>query len=542
MILATFVYEAFLGVFLISIGGGVIVWVTATFARFLRDDRYRENFELFSKASALLYAAAAALLVLAILVTNRLNPTPEMDLPYLFSVWGAPLTITLVLLVASLCLMALQYMIQRGRFGYHEPSLILPGLLAGCSALAGCVSLLFYNLINSFMLTPSLPSGLPVVISPGNVDTLTQLGLMVNRSWIPLTIKLFLVGCVAFSALFSGAAALRRMWSRGGTDAERARLDFLTSYGFKTAALFGASLGIVGYWNAGILHTNEPTLAGGLMGVTVQGISSALVTNMSPLWDVGTAGAMSLGALAGVYYLSRGTGSIAKGSSEQKALRMFLPWLVVLLAIGTYGVLYTGESYPQQMVLALGVFLGGFLMFEALRRYSIGQVRLYVPALLFTVACYALLLYQAPNTDWYNAVAFGGVSWPLIGFPLLAVALYYLTTRWDYMKYIIPVAVAGMVLLIITVKVADVDLVKGATLVALDPSTKAVVQSWAYLNSFDTTFLYQTYPTPQGYDLFIGLVLAFALLVCVFYWLVRAVAPRVSPSPGLRSGIQEVRP
>ncbi len=521
-------------------GGGVLVSITALSARLLDDKRYSASLPVFSGASAALFAAASALLILAIELADNLAPTPAMLLPYLFSVWAVPLGITLLLLFVSTALMFMYIRVQGRQAGQSDqPPGFLPGLLVGSAALTGCLSLLFFNLLNSYMLTPSVPLSLPVVIQAGSLAPLTALGLMVNPSWIPLSIKLLLVGCVGFAILFSGAAALRKMKSKERVG-EKTMLDFVVAWGFKTAAVFGASLGIIGYWCAAVFHTSDPSLAMLLMGVPGKGVSTDFALSVSTMWYVGTAGAMSLGALAGVYYLSRGTGTIVQGSSDQKVLRMFLPLLLVLLAIGTYGVILAGESYPQQYVLAIGVFLGGYLIFEAVRRYSLGQVRLYVPALAFTVACYALLLYQAPNTDWYNAAAVGGVSWPLIGFPLLAVTVYYFTTRWREMKYWLPVTVAVMVLLIITVKVADVALVRGSTIVALDSRFAAAIQIWSVQTGSDLTFLDRTYPLPANSELFLGLLLSFLIFLGVFYLFERSLSPHGLPAIEGKRVVEEV--
>ncbi len=526
-ILGTTLYVTFVGIMLIAVGGGVVISLSAALSRLLGDKRYSNCLPIYSKASAALFAAACALLILDIELASNLNPTPSMLLSFLPSVWGVPLTITGVLLFMSGCLMLLYYRTQRSFDTRSDASALPPGLLAGSAALTGCLSLLFYNLLNSYMLTPVVPSGLPAVVQAGSLAPLTQLGLMVNDSWAPLSIKMLLVGCVAFSILFSGAAALRRM-KCSGRDEEKAWLDFMTSWGFKTATVFGASLGIIGYWCAAVFHANEPSVAMFLMGVPMKGVSAAFSAAVGAMWDVGTAGAMSLGALAGVYYLSRGRGLIVPRSSEQRVLRMFLPLLFIFLAVGTYGVLLSGESYPQQFVFGIGVVLGGYLLFEAVRRYSVGQVRLYVPALVFTAECYALLLYQAPNTEWYNAAALGGVSWPLLGFPLLAVTVYYFATRWRELKYWIPIAVALMVLLIIVVKVADVALVRGSTIVALDSRYTGIVASWALKTGNDLTFLSQQYPVPTNPELLLGLLFSLLVFLGVLYWFVKAVSPRRS--------------
>lgn len=521
VIFGTIAYETFVGVFITAVGGGILVLITTIFARVLRDRRYSDSLKVYSRAAAWLFTAAAALLIFAMGLANSLNPTPAILLAYLVSIWGVPLAITLLFLIASAGLMFLFHKKIGPPSGPQDYSIkLLPSLMAGSAALSGILSLVFYNLLNSYMLTPSVPLGLSAVINASSLSPLSRMELMVNPSWLPLSIKLFLVGCVTFAILFSGSAAFRRIRTKV-RDEKSAWLDFLVSWSFKLATVFGASLGIIGYWCAAALHTSVPSLAMMLMGEAAEGTSPALMFTMNSLWDVATACAMSLGALAGVYYLSRGKGFVLRGSNEQKVLKMFLPLLLMLLAVATYGVLVTGNSYPQQFVLAIGVFVGGYLTLEAIRRYYLGKARLYVPAFAFTVSCYALLLYQAPNTKWYNAVAFGGVSWPLIGFPLLAVTLYYFATRWREMKYWIPVAVAVTVLLIVTAKVADVALVRGSTVLALDPRLATIVQNWAQQTGSDLTFLYTQYPVPNNSELFVGLLCTFILFLGMFYWFER---------------------
>ena len=538
MVLAGFLYEAFSGTFFIATGGGIMVCLSVLFARLLRDNRYWVCSRIYAKATIVLFALSSLILILAIVLADSLNPVPEIILPYLFSVWSIPLTITLVLIFISVGLMFLQLR----TIASVDPSNLpfgLSTLLAILGAFAGCIALLFYNLTNTFMIAPSVPQSLVVVVQAGRLDPLTQLGLMVNRSWIPLTIKLYLVGSLAFSSLFSGGAALRRI-HRIGSEEQRKWFDFVASWGFKTAILFGAPIGIIGYWNASILHTTVPTLALGLMGIVSAGESASLVSGLSPLWDIGIALSMSLGAIAGVYYLSRGRGRIRGGSGEQRVLLAFLPWLLILLVLATYAVLYVGEWYPLQFVLAFAVLIDGVFLFEAMRRYALGRVRLYVPALIFIASCYGLLLYQAPYTLWFNAAAFGGVSWPLIGFPLLAVTLYYFATRWREMRYWIPVTVGAIALLIIVLKMADVELVKGTTIVALDPGTRTVVQDWAYLNSYDLSFLYQQYPDPSNFELLSFLVFSLAYFLGVYAWIARIVSPAhrsLGPERQAESGV-----
>jgi hypothetical protein len=534
MVSSALLYELFSAIFILSIGSCIIVFVTALFAHLVWEKEYWDCVKMYSKASAALFAAAGVILLVAMVFAQSTNPTPEMVLPFSYSFWGAPLTGAFVLIAATTVIMLLQYKTQRP-FGTHSTSSIgLTSLLTGLGAFTGILSLLFYNLINSYMVTPNVPDGLGVVVQQGGIDPLTQLGEMVNRTWIPLSIKISLIGALSFSVLFSGAAAVRRMRSKGN-DEEEGWLDFVTSWGFKTGILFGAPLPVVGYWTASILHTSVPTFAFGLMGVAEVGLSSALVNGMGPLWAVGTGTAMALGALAGVYYLSRGRGKVRQGSTEQRVLRLSVPWIMVLFILVTYAVLYVGVWYPYQFVLVFAILVDGIVLFEAVRRYALGKIRLWVPALIFTMSCYGLLVYQAPNTLWYDAAAFGGICWPLIGFPLLAVTVYYFCTRWSKMKYAIPIFAMGMCMLIVTVKTADVELVKGQTLVAIDPTVTNIVQSWAYLNGYSTAFLNLQYPIPGNWDLLLALIFTFFALLGIYYLVTRQVVsrPLISAAPVL---------
>ena len=501
----------------------MILAITTVFVRTHRDSRYSAWLATYSKASVILLGASWGLLVFVIGLATNLNPNPSMLLSFVLSVWKVPLLITLVLLFFSTGFTFLLYKSYNVALSTNSDDEGLRNVgIASLALLAGVLSLLFFNLINSYMLTPSLPSSLSAIVQATDIGAFRQLALMMNPSWFPLTIKLLLVGPVAFSILFSAASALRRIRTKGN---EVTNLDFGVSWNFKLAMVFGSALGIVGYWQSAVLHTEDPILAVGLMtGEMTQSATPNLAASMTALWDVGIALAMSLGALAGVYYLSRGRGSIARGSSEQRALRMFLPLLLILLAISTYGVLSSGESYPQQFVLGIGVVIGGYLTFEAVRRYFLGKVRLYVPAIAFIASCYAFLLYQAPNTEWYDAAAFGGVSWPLIGFPLLALTVYYFGTRWSDVKYWIPVSTAILALLIIAAKVADVALTRGGTIVAIDPSKAAAVKNWALQTGSDLTYLNQQHPIPTDPELLLGLFISFFILLTVLYWFVEMVS------------------
>ena len=181
------------------------------------------------------------------------------------------------------------------------------------------------------------------------------------------------------------------------------------------------------------------------------------------------------------------------------------------------------------------------LTFEAVRRYFLGKVRLYVPAIAFIASCYAFLLYQAPNTEWYDAAAFGGVSWPLIGFPLLALTVYYFGTRWRDVKYWIPVSTAVLTLLIITVKVADVALTRGGTIIAIDPSKVAAVKSWAFQTGSDLTFLNQQHLNPTDFELFIGLLISFFILLALLYWFANMASLKSVHTSEQKQEIRETR-
>jgi hypothetical protein len=500
--------------YVLAVGGGIIISVSTLAGRVTHASEYIDCTRLFAKVSSALFASCSLLLVILIALATTYPPT-QMILAFQFSIFGAPLMVSLVLMVLTATLLFFQYRISRtnGSSNY----------VGYMCAFLGCVSFLFYNLVNTYMLTPSIPDGLEVVVEAGKLDAITQLTLMANKSWIPLTIKVLLVGATTFSVLLSGAAALRRATSK---DEEALRWhDFLASWGFKAGIMFGAPLGIVGYWNAAIMHTATPVLALGLMGEESTGTSQALISSLSPFWNIGIIGAMSLGGLAGVYYLSRGNGKIVTPGDGQRVLWMFLPWVLVLLVIATYATLDVGESYPNQYVLSLIVLPGGFALFESVRRYSLGQARLYLPATIFLVACYSLIVYMAPRTKWYLAQNFGGVCWPLIGFPLLVVGVYILSVHWHRVRYWIPVSSAFLALAIVVVKTADVELIRGGTIVALDPTVQNVVQSWGFINSYELNSLYAQYPIPTLPELFTIILLSCGFIATAYYLAFRSATP-----------------
>jgi hypothetical protein len=500
--------------YVLAVGGGIITSVGAMAGRVTHAKEYKDCTRLFAKVSSALFASSSLLLVILIALATMYTPT-QMVLAFQFSIFGAPLMISLLLMVLTTTLLFFQYRMCRTNGSSNYVGYI--------GAFLGCVSFLFYSLINTYMLTPFIPDGLEVVVKAGKLDAITQLTLMANRSWIPLTLKVLLVGATTFSVLMSSAAALRRATSRG--EGAFRWHDFLASWGFKAGIMFGAPLGIIGYWNAAIMHTATPVLALGLMGEESVGTTEALISSLSPFWNIGIIGAMSLAGLAGVYYLCRGNGRITTSSDGQRVLWMFLPWVLLLLAIATYATLDVGESYPDQYILSLLVLPGGFVLFESVRRYSAGQERLYLPATIFLVACYSLIVYMAPKTKWYLAQNFGGVCWPLIGFPLLVVGLYVLSVHWQRVRYWIPVSAAFLALVIVLVKTADVELIRGGTIVALDPTVQKVVQSWGFINSYELNSLYTQYPIPTLHELLTIILLSGGFIATAYYLAFRSAIP-----------------
>ena len=495
--------------FLLGTGGSVVVLATAAVAYRLRDaKRYDYSARFFGKLSSLFTFCAFGLVVALIAVNDVMEPS-VFTIPFIFSVFESPLVFTMLALLASAFMLLLVSSPGR-RIG--AGNLLLVGIGSATSAV---VASLAYTLINTFTVTPSLPTGALVVIQPGSFDPFVQMSLMDNRAWIPLTIKLLLVGAMSFSLLVSGVAVTARIRHR--TEIQNQDEGFLISWGFKSAILFGAPLGILGYWNAAIMHASAPVLALGLMGQPSVAAISSIVSSLSPLWDIGIVGAMSLGGLASVYYLARGEGYVGRGTLEQATLRGFRPWLLFLLMVAVYAAVCAGEDYPTQAVLSMYTFVGGLFLLEAVNLYANGHVRLYVPAAIFAAECYGLIVYMAPHTQWYLASNFGGISWPLIGFPLLVVGLLLLALWRSKTPSAVQLVAALLAPLVIIVKSADVELMKGTNIMAIDPTVETILDRWGFLGSYDLSSLHKTYPTAGSAELALIIIIAYTAFLFLFY-------------------------
>gem|GEM_PF-5047184 len=515
-------YLVFQTLLLLTVGGSITILVTVFAAYVSKDQEYTRLSQLYGLAA--FASSVGAILCMTILMAfDSFSEATVLTLPFLASVFGVALFPVLILLVLTGVFL---YLFHRGagRRG-DRSSFTIAAVFAATSVLA----VLFFNLVNTFMLIPPLPDGATLLVKADRLDPFAALSLMVNRGWIPLTLKMILVGVMTFAVLFSGTGALLRLRRNkgglGGTE------ETMVSWGFKVGILFGAPLGILGYWNAAILHQSTPVLALGLMGQAVEGIGTSVISSLSPLWDIGIIGAMSLGGLAASYYLSKGSGYVVRQSDADTVLRGALPWTFALLILAVAVTLFVGQYYPGQYVLSLYVLVGGFLMFEGLRRYAVGLCRLYVPVIMFALACYGLIVYMAPYTKWYLAENFGGIPWPLIGFPLLVLAGYLAIGRWKAARYIVVLSAAFLAPLVILVKSTDAELVKGAGVVAIDPTVRDILDRWGFIHAYDLSAVYRQYASPDSLQVFFVLLLAYTAFVAIFY-----LAYRLTESYATRGG------
>ncbi len=499
-------YLLFQVLFLLGCGGAVVTLATVSVAGVTKDQRYADAAR-FSATLAAAFGALGAILLVLIAATDYLLVPTAFSLLFLPSVFASTLFLTIELSLASSFVL---WRLGKGRLGR---SIAPDRVLAIAAAILSAGALASLNLANSFTLTPSLPQGAAAIVVPDSLGALGQLAAMVNRGWFPLSAKLLLAGAMSFAVLLSGMAVLAKAGAGGLRTSSP--FDFMISWGFKAGIAFGAPLGILGYWNAAIMHTTTPVLAMGLMGKAATGFSSALISVVAPLWDIGIIGAMSLGGLAVVFYAPRAGGWASAGSEAGLVLRKLLPWFLILLGLGVFGTMYVGEWYPGQYVLSIYVLLGGFLMVEAIRRYAMGRLRLVAPVALFALACYGLIAYMAPYTDWYLASNFGGICWPLLGFPLLVLIGSYAAIKAKRAWYSIPVIAALLAPLVIVIKSAEVEMVKGAGIMAVDPTIKGVLEAWAAVNKYDLSAVTRQYYVPTATELVVIIGVAYGVFSLV---------------------------
>jgi hypothetical protein len=396
-------------------------------------------------------------------------------------------------------------------------------LLASLVCVFAAGTLLAWMLIHTYTLAPHLPEGLIAALMPDSLDWSGMLSLMVNRVWLPLTLKMFLVGSLTASLVLSAVAVLRY---RNVTDGETGhRLRFQATWCFKTGLFFGAPIPIIGYWNAAIFHTVTPTIALGLMGSTAGGLSGALTTTVSPLWHFGVIGAMLMGAAAVAFYLDLDAMNSRPQYNRRRVIQLMVLLSLVLWALAVFGALDASISYPAQGVLAAYVLVGGYLISVTLWLYSKGQLRLRISILLFALACIGILLYIGPHTEWYLAAQYGRVPWPPVAFVVAVPVAFLLARKMQMGRYILIPIAALIAPLAVLAKVMDVAFLRGASIVSIDPAAQDAVNSWAYENYVNLEPLSKTYPSVTAEQGVLAITVVYLLFFILMFYAYRFSRP-----------------
>jgi hypothetical protein len=226
-----------------------------------------------------------------------------------------------------------------------------------------------------------------------------------------------------------------------------------------------------------------------------------------------------LAACAVVFYLDVGRAGRRQQDDAARVDRRLILLSLAFLAIGIEAAADVSISFPKQGVLAIFVLIGGYAMVQSLWLFSKGRMRLEVPILIFAAACLALLLYIGPYTKWFLAAKYGGVPWPPIAF-VAAIALGLLIVRKIRLKrFVLPLVAGFLAPAIFFMKFMDTVLLKGATLVAIDPAARSTVDSWAYANYVNISPVLKEYPTLQTGQAVIAVILAYAIFLCLFAFL-----------------------
>ncbi len=390
-----------------------------------------------------------------------------------------------------------------------------------CVFAAGAI--LAFMLIHTYTLAPQLPQGVIAVLRPDSLGWGGQLSLMVNRAWLPLTLKMFLAGSLTASLILSAVAVLRY---RNVVDGEAGhRLRFQATWCFKTGLFFGAPIPIIGYWNAAIFHTLTPTIALGLMGSTGGGLAASLTSTVSPLWHLGVIGAMLMGAAAVAYYLDLDTRNSRPQYNRGRVIQLMILLSLVLWTLAVFGALDASISYPTQGVLAAYVLLGGYLISVTLWRYSKGQMRLRIPVLLFALACIGILLYVGPHNQWYLAAQYGGVPWPPVSFVVAIPVAFLLARKMKMGRYILIPIAASIAPLGVLAKFMDVAFLRGGGIVTIDPASQDTVNSWAYQNYVNLEPLSKTYPLVTAQQSVLAITIGYLIFCILMFYVYRFSRP-----------------
>jgi hypothetical protein len=516
-LLDAMLYLVFFFFLVISVGSTYLATLSEIVGIQTRVSDYDACGYLYAK-QGVICSAVTFISLIALTVSSIVQPTllSSFFYPVLFS---GPLILLVGLLMAELLLVTV-YMRTWTTLAESRRAHLL---LASSSSVFSTGALLSFLLIHTYTLAPQLPEGLIAVLRPASLDWGGQLALMVNRSWLPMTLKMSLVGSLT-AALIVSAVAVLRYRKAPSSEAEH-HLRFQANWGFKIALLFGAPVGIIGYWNAAIFHTATPTLALGLMGSTSGGLSEGLASTASPLWHLGVIGAMILAAAAIAFYLDLDMKNSRPKFTRQIAIQRLVLLSMVLWALATFGALDTSTSYPAQGILTIPILLGGYFISLTLWLYSKGRVRLRVPILLFALAVIALLLYVGQYNSWYLAAQYGGVPWPPVAFLIATPTAFLVGRKMRLRRYVLILISAMVAPLVLLAKFMDVAFLKGSNIVAIDPSAKAAIDSWAYENYVNLDPLSTTYAIVTPEQAVLAIIVGYAAFILLMFCAYRFTKP-----------------
>ena len=500
-------YLGFMIAFLLTVGSNYISIISEALGVRVEVLDYDECGRLYAKGTVL-YSTLTIVLLIAAIISASIQPT-VLILPFYFTIFGVPITITLTLLLAQL-LFAETYSKSWDRWREEKKFHLFLGAVA---AILGTSSLLTFNLVNSYMLAPPVPEALRVIVQTQELKWGDLLLLMVNSTWLPLTIKLGLIGISTSALVFSAVSVLtlRKTPTREAL--------FGVRWGFKLALLFGLPIAIIGYWVAAILHTATPALALGLMGQQTQtGVAAALLTSVSPLWHLGVIGAVGVAGVTFAFYYSQASVLHPQWSSgivDQQLTKI----AAIILLLGLVATTEVSLLYQQQAIWTIYLMILGYFLIMSLWWYSGGRISLRIPILLAAAACLGILLLIGPYNDWYLASVwgFGFIPWPPVGFVAFTLFGYWLCKRNHAPYYIIPLACGLALPLGILAKLLDVALIKGTTIISIDPTVESVIKYWAQSQGVNITLAYQQYPNVSAWGTILVLTSAYILFLGILY-------------------------
>jgi hypothetical protein len=505
-----FLYLSFFITFLLAIGSNYLSILSEALGVKVDLSDYDDCGRVYAKGTVDFTVLAFAFFTIAIASTT-LQPT-AISLLFYFTVFGVPLTITLALLLGQL-VFAIIYCRSWSRWREEKRFHLFLGTIA---ALLGTGAFVMFNLVNSYMVAPEVPEALSVVVQTQGLQWGNLLFLMVNKTWLPLTIKLLLVAITTSALLFSAVAVLSMRKTRTHETV------FRTRWAFKLALLFGTPVGIVGYWVAAEFHVATPTIALGLMGQETQtGVAAALLSSVNPLWHLGVVGVVAIAALAATFYYGQASMMNRPGWSRRIVTQELTKIAAILWLVGLASTIASALLYQQQAIWTIYLLILGYLLIQSLWFYSTGRLNVKMSMILFAGACLGLLLLIGPYNSWYLAAKYGGVPWPPVAFVAFVPVGYLLGRRRSLGYYMIPL-ISGLFLPVaLFAKMVDTALIRGATIIAIDPTIEPIINYWSQSQGVNIQPAYRQYPTTTILDLVLIIVFAYLLFIGITYLTIR---------------------